>query len=466
MKRIECHEAQVTLIHPSRLSKEEYNSSVILTDTTLENRVDAYFYHDLTRVVLETILDLKRKNSWPELDYPECDSSLSLEQINQRQNISLGQELASDGLYGRFGRFKFEEYATRPGNNYQDLTLKIDRISSFSDTPSTTEPGTTKPGTTEPCTTKGVGEWKLELGYMSKAYMEGDDLGGRPRPSLVSETKNMQGHMRVVIITQPPFIMKEIHPNGTVEYVGYCIDLLKEVQKKMANGTGGVKWNWTYTLEEIYDGRFGENKGNNTWTGIIGELATKRADIGLGPVAVMAERETVVDFTVPYYDLVGINILMKKPAVPSHLFKFLTVLDNKVWASVFIAYILVSFLIWIYDRYVSTDGFFLGLVFEPFLNLENFVSSQNQPVQLPQQEGRMGRLETERFQSEGVTVVLHDEFDSTRRWRSTSELLRPDRCRHLVDIRIHCNRCLHGQPRRLLDCFPSGFSHRILGPPF
>lgn len=44
----------------------------------------------------------------------------------------------------------------------------------------------------------------------------------------------------------------------------------------------------------------------------IRQLAERRADIGLGPIAVMAERETVVDFTVPYYDLVGINILVKK----------------------------------------------------------------------------------------------------------------------------------------------------------
>jgi hypothetical protein len=28
-------------------------------------------------------------------------------------------------------------------------------------------------------------------------------------------------------------------------------------------------------------------------------------DIGLGSMSVMAERETVIDFTVPYYDLVG-----------------------------------------------------------------------------------------------------------------------------------------------------------------
>ena len=31
----------------------------------------------------------------------------------------------------------------------------------------------------------------------------------------------------------------------------------------------------------------------------------------------MAERENVIDYTVPYYDLVGISILMKKAKVMS-----------------------------------------------------------------------------------------------------------------------------------------------------
>ncbi len=57
----------------------------------------------------------------------------------------------------------------------------------------------------------------------------------------------------------------------------------------------------------------------------------------------MAERETVVDFTVPYYDLVGITILMKKPSVPSHLFKFLTVLETNVWLCILAAYFFTRF---------------------------------------------------------------------------------------------------------------------------
>lgn len=117
-----------------------------------------------------------------------------------------------------------------------------------------------------------------------------------------------------------------------------------------ASQSSSKMWKWNYELYEVPDGRFGEKRPDGSWTGIIGEISQKKADIGLGPIAVMAERETVVDFTVPYYDLVGINILMKKPAVPSHLFKFLTVLDSSVWYSILGSYILVSCIIYTYDR--------------------------------------------------------------------------------------------------------------------
>jgi hypothetical protein len=74
------------------------------------------------------------------------------------------------------------------------------------------------------------------------------------------------------------------------------------------------------------------------WNGIVRKLIDKQADIGLGSMSVMAERETVIDFTVPYYDLVGITILMQLPSTPSSLFKFLTVLETNVWLCILAAY--------------------------------------------------------------------------------------------------------------------------------
>ncbi|XP_075538331.1 ionotropic receptor 25a-like [Dermacentor variabilis] len=83
---------------------------------------------------------------------------------------------------------------------------------------------------------------------------------------------------------------------------------------------------------------------------MIRELVDKNADIALGPISVMAQRETVVDFTVPYYDPVGLSILMKKPEVKSSLFKFLTVLEGNVWGCILAAYVFTSFLMYLYDR--------------------------------------------------------------------------------------------------------------------
>ena len=60
---------------------------------------------------------------------------------------------------------------------------------------------------------------------------------------------------------------------------------------------------------------FGELDDYGNWSGLVGELQHRRADIGLGGIHVMAERENVLDYTVPYYDLSGISILMKKAKV-------------------------------------------------------------------------------------------------------------------------------------------------------
>ena len=71
---------------------------------------------------------------------------------------------------------------------------------------------------------------------------------------------------------------------------------------------------------------YGNQDEHGNWDGLIGELVNRwtanifhrvinifvlcfrRADFGMGAISVMAERESVIDFTVPYYDLVGVVI--------------------------------------------------------------------------------------------------------------------------------------------------------------
>ncbi|XP_043589504.1 ionotropic receptor 25a [Bombus pyrosoma] len=144
---------------------------------------------------------------------------------------------------------------------------------------------------------------------------------------------------RVVTIIHPPFVMYN-EVNGT--YYGFCIDLLDEIKDTVG---------FQYEIRETEDKRYGSLNPNGSWNGMMRELIDKRADIALGSVWVTAERERVVDFTVPYYDLVGLSIMMLKTKTTSSLFKFLTVLENEVWFCILAAYLFTSVLLWIFDRW-------------------------------------------------------------------------------------------------------------------
>lgn len=137
--------------------------------------------------------------------------------------------------------------------------------------------------------------------------------------------------------------MKDENKTG-VPYTGYLIDLIQKISDELK---------FEYELYEVPDKQFGAVDENGEWNGLIRELIDKvcflkkcvpyllryfvvdcsrhqktillqKADIGLAPLSVMAERENVVDFTVPYFDLVGVTILMKKTNQEQSLFKFVT----------------------------------------------------------------------------------------------------------------------------------------------
>lgn len=340
MKCLTCHMATVMFFQPMKVKPIDYNHTTELSGLTLENKVDAYFYYDLTRALLQTVGELMSKQMWPELTFPKCGQSsalaLTTEQINERKSMRLARELSYEGHFGLFGRFIFDNYAF--GSVYQDTVMKMSKVNLWID---------------QPYRIMREAEWTFGEPYGRLMAITAQEEGVKGNlPAVVGTTTVFKKKLKVVMILQPPFIMKRYNaswPNN-IEYYGYCIDLLNAVQLKMRSPNISEPWEWDYELYEVADGRFGEKRADGSWTGVIGELAEKRADMGLGPVSVMAERETVVDFTVPYYDLVGINILMKKSAVPSHLFKFLTVLENDVWFSILGSFVIVSIVIYLYDR--------------------------------------------------------------------------------------------------------------------
>ena len=131
---------------------------------------------------------------------------------------------------------------------------------------------------------------------------------------------------------------------GNEQFYGYCIDLLREIANQS-------DFRFEYTIRVSETDSYGFKNKNGRWGGLVGELAANRADIIVAPMSVMAEREMVIDYTVPFYDLVGITILMKKPTIQAHLFKFLTVLETSVWFCILGAYLFTSILLYLFDRY-------------------------------------------------------------------------------------------------------------------
>lgn len=173
---------------------------------------------------------------------------------------------------------------------------------------------------------------------------------------------NLTKHIIVATLESAPFVMKRrgYESNGSVEWYGYCIDLLDELIKHLP-------YQMTYEIYQVADNKYGSKEyqiirdiSNHTkqpiykkvgrWNGLIGDLQQSKAQLALAPLAVMAERELAIDFTVPFYDLVGIQILLKKPEVPQDWFKFLTVLDKEVWFSITLAYFVTSFIMFLFDR--------------------------------------------------------------------------------------------------------------------
>lgn len=126
-------------------------------------------------------------------------------------------------------------------------------------------------------------------------------------------------------------MLDPLAPNG---FSGYCVDLLDELARAL---------HFEYNITLSPNGRIGNlHPDTGTWDGIVAQLLDRRADIGLAAMSVMAERETVIDFTVPFYDLVGIAIMMKVPHTDADYFRFLSVLETDVWLCVLASFGLTS----------------------------------------------------------------------------------------------------------------------------
>lgn len=152
-------------------------------------------------------------------------------------------------------------------------------------------------------------------------------------------------------VLEPPFLMyKRPVPGqqqtlyGNARFEGYTKDFAELLAQEL---------NLKFEIRPVKDGQYGVSDSTvpGGWTGMIGELVRNEADIAISPLTINAQREQVVDFTVPFMQA-GISIMMKRSNMRSmNLFSFLSPLSSEIWTSLVFAYLGVSIVLFLVSRF-------------------------------------------------------------------------------------------------------------------
>ncbi|XP_076315866.1 glutamate receptor 2-like [Tachypleus tridentatus] len=178
-----------------------------------------------------------------------------------------------------------------------------------------------------------IGNWTMSHGFEELKITSAPLFPGEiksPPGDAVYELTNKT--IRVVVLEEPPFVMKnqEYDPKDpqSQRYIGYCMDLLMELQ---------TLFNFQYTLYEVRQyGR--KHPITKRWNGLVKELLDDRADIAVTSFTISHEREKVITFTKPFFDL-GQTILLPRRnlQVSNTLFAFLSPFDTLLWMLIIIS---------------------------------------------------------------------------------------------------------------------------------
>ncbi|XP_045929742.1 glutamate receptor ionotropic, kainate 4 isoform X5 [Micropterus dolomieu] len=150
--------------------------------------------------------------------------------------------------------------------------------------------------------------------------------------------------LTITTILENPYVM--LRPNhqeleGNDRYEGFCVDMLKELADILK---------FKYRIRLVGDRLYGVPGANGTWTGMVGELISRKADLAVAGLTITAEREKVIDFSKPFMTL-GISIMYRvhlgrRPGY----FSFLDPFSPGVWLFMLLAYLAVSCVLFLVAR--------------------------------------------------------------------------------------------------------------------
>ncbi|XP_075047136.1 glutamate receptor ionotropic, kainate 4 isoform X4 [Mixophyes fleayi] len=179
-----------------------------------------------------------------------------------------------------------------------------------------------------------IGHWHITNGLsMDKRYFFQNLTDSLANKTLIITT----------ILENPYLMLKSNHQEleGNDRYEGFCVDMLKELSKIL---------HFNYKIRLVADGLYGVPELNGSWTGMVGELISRKADLAVAGLTITAEREKVIDFSKPFMTL-GISILYRvhmgrKPGY----FSFLDPFSPGVWLFMLLGYLAVSCVLFLVAR--------------------------------------------------------------------------------------------------------------------
>ncbi|XP_075404910.1 glutamate receptor ionotropic, kainate 4 isoform X1 [Tenrec ecaudatus] len=179
-----------------------------------------------------------------------------------------------------------------------------------------------------------IGQWHVA---------EGLSMDSRLYASNISDSLFNTTLVVTTILENPYLMLKGNHQEmeGNDRYEGFCVDMLQELAEILR---------FNYKIRLVGDGVYGVPEANGTWTGMVGELIARKADLAVAGLTITAEREKVIDFSKPFMTL-GISILYRvhmgrKPGY----FSFLDPFSPGVWLFMLLAYLAVSCVLFLVAR--------------------------------------------------------------------------------------------------------------------
>ncbi|XP_071756732.1 glutamate receptor ionotropic, kainate 4 isoform X2 [Centroberyx gerrardi] len=179
-----------------------------------------------------------------------------------------------------------------------------------------------------------IGQWHSEDGLSMEKKL----------PSINVTDTLFNTTLTITTILENPYVMLRQNYQqleGNERYEGFCVDMLRELADILK---------FKYRIRLVGDGLYGVPGANGTWTGMVGELISRKADLAVAGLTITAEREKVIDFSKPFMTL-GISIMYRvhlgrRPGY----FSFLDPFSPGVWLFMLLAYLAVSCVLFLVAR--------------------------------------------------------------------------------------------------------------------